>query len=78
MGLNVNILKIVIQDLGTMARTDPMHPAKWTPEHKVREYRTVDEIAHQFDRDHVQWMIDNEQLVTHLGERVYQIIEDVK
>lgn len=74
----MNILKIVIQDLGSYQRPDLMKPAKWVADSKVREYMKVDDIAHQFDREHVEWMIDNEQRSSHLGERVYQIIEDVK
>lgn len=74
----MNILKIVIQDLGSYERPDVMKPAKWVPESISREYKTVGEITNAFDRDHVQWMLDNEQATSHLGERVYQIIEDVQ
>lgn len=74
----MNILKIVIQDLGSYQRPDVMQPAKWVADSKIREYDKVEDIAHQFDREHVEWMIENKQRSSHLGERVYQIIEDVK
>ena len=74
----MKILKIVIQDLGSFQRPNIMQPAKWVADQKIREYNTVGEIDHQFDREHVEWMIENKQQTSHLGERVYQIIEDVK
>lgn len=74
----MKILKITVQDRGTFTRPNMMKPAKWVADSIVREYKTVSEIDHQFDREHIEWMIENKQLTSQLGERTYEIYEDMR
>lgn len=74
----MNILKIVIQDVGHYDRSGEGQPPKWVTEPKIREYTAIDKIDHQFDKEHVWWMVDNKQWTSTLGQRVYQLIEEVR
>lgn len=71
-------MKIFIRDGGTMRHPDLMKPVKWTNDPLVREFDSVAEITNTFDREHVAWMIENDQLSSRLGERFYEIFEDEK
>lgn len=65
--------KIVIHDLGDWERDE--RDTRWSMRvgGSIKTYAQVSDIANEYDRTQVEWMLDHGELVTQCGNVVYQI-----
>ncbi len=67
--------KIRIHELGMPVRNFD-NTASSRPDPKVREYRSVEEIPHPFDRAQVRWLLEHGETNMHMGSTIYEVVRD--